>query len=248
MRRRVALVAIVLVALLPGSARAQLVDEHTRTEALLAFRAGEDFMSAQDFGNAAEQFIKAIAKDRLMLLAYFGLGQASMQRQLFPNAIQAFQGCLTVSRELYDLSRTHRVEVESARIDLIREMEETLRRMQEGKVKVSRLRIIQLEEEIAVLKRRKTPLESPYEPPAEVLLALGSAYFRNGERDDAETQWKAAVAVNPKLGDAHNNLAVIYMQTERYDLAEQEITLAEKSGFHVNPQFKDDLKKRRAGR
>jgi tetratricopeptide (TPR) repeat protein len=183
-----------------------------------------------------------------MTLAYFGLGQASMERRLFPNAIQAFQGCLEASRQLYDLSRTHRVEVEAARIDLIREMEDTLRRMQESKVKVSRLRMIQVEEQIAFLKRRRMPLEAPYEPPAEVLLALGSAFFRNGERDDAETQWKAAIDVNPKLGEAHNNLAVIYMQTERYDLSEREITLAEKSGFQVNSQFKDDLKKRREGR
>jgi len=223
------------------------VDDHTRAEALLSFRAGEAYMSAQDFGNAAEQFIKAIAKDHLMTLAYFGLGQASMERQLFPNAIQAFQGCLAASRELYDLSRTHRVEVESARLDLVRELEDTLRRMQETK-KASRLRIIQLEEEIAVLKRRKTPLEAAYEPPAEVLLALGSAFFRNGEPDDAETQWRAAIDVNPKLGEAHNNLAVIYMETERYDLAEREIALAEKSGFRVNSHFKDDLKKRQAGR
>src|SRR5215472_11122053 len=108
MRWRFALVVIVFAALPPRPARAQLVDEHTRTEALLSFRAGEAYMSAQDFGNAAEQFIKAIAKDRLMTLAYFGLGQASMERQLFPNAIQAFQGCLVAFRELYDLSRTHR--------------------------------------------------------------------------------------------------------------------------------------------
>jgi tetratricopeptide (TPR) repeat protein len=120
--------------------------------------------------------------------------------------------------------------------------------MRESGGKVSRSRIIELEARIAFLKRRITPLDVPYEPPAEVLLALGSAFFRNGERDNAETQWKAAIDVNPKLGEAHNNLAVIYMQTERYDLAEQEITLAEKSGFRVNPHIKDDLKKRRAGR
>ena len=40
MHWRFAFVAIVLVALLPIPARAQLVDAHTRTEALLFFRAG----------------------------------------------------------------------------------------------------------------------------------------------------------------------------------------------------------------
>ena len=33
-----------------------------------------------------------------------------------------------------------------------------------------------------------------------MLMALGSAYFRNGEPEAAETNWKAAVEVNPKYG------------------------------------------------
>jgi hypothetical protein len=50
--------------------------------------------------------------------------------------------------------------------------------------------------------------------------------------------------VNPKYGEAHNNIAVIYMQTGRLAAAEQEVKLAEKNGFRVNPQFKTDLKDR----
>jgi tetratricopeptide (TPR) repeat protein len=47
-----------------------------------------------------------------------------------------------------------------------------------------------------------------FRPPAEVLLALGSAHFRNGEPEAAEANWKAALEVNPKYGEAHNNIAV----------------------------------------
>ena len=42
--------------------------------------------------------------------------------------------------------------------------------------------------------------------------------------------------------EAHNNIAVIYMQTDRLDQALEEVTLAEKAGFKVNTQFKADLK------
>ena len=56
------------------------------------------------------------------------------------------------------------------------------------------------------------------------------------------------IDANPKLGEAHNNLAVIYMQTGRFDEALQELTLAEKAGFRVNPQFKADLKERAKGK
>ena len=41
----------------------------------------------------------------------------------------------------------------------------------------------------------------------------------------------------------HNNLAVVYMQTGRLAEADAEIKAAEKTGFRVNPQLKEDLKK-----
>ncbi len=96
----------------------------------------------------------------------------------------------------------------------------------------------------ATSRTSATQTGGAFQPPAQVLLALGSAYFRNGDRDAAEAQWLAAIDANPKLGEAHNNIAVIYMQTGRFEQALQELTLAEKAGFKVNPQFKADLKER----
>ena len=47
--------------------------------------------------------------------------------------------------------------------------------------------------------------------------------------------------MNPKFGEAHNNLAVVYMMSDRLPEAEAEIKQAEHSGFRVNPQFQRDL-------
>ena len=105
--------------------------------------------------------------------------------------------------------------------------------------------IAKLEERIGDLERMKQRGTANFETPAEISLALGSALFRSGQREKAEIEWKAATNVNPKLGEAHNNLAVIYMQTGRLDEADAELKLAEKNGFRVNPQFKNDLKDRR---
>jgi Flp pilus assembly protein TadD len=85
----------------------------------------------------------------------------------------------------------------------------------------------------------------PARPPGEVSLALGSAYFRNGQLEDAEREWKVAIGTNSSLGEAHNNLAVVYMMSGRFDEAEGSIAAAERAGFRVNPQFKQDLKSRR---
>jgi len=105
-----------------------------------------------------------------------------------------------------------------------------------------------LEQQLRDLQNLRTKIAGPFNPPAEVLLALGSAHFRNGDRDEAEAAWKSAIEANPKLGEAHNNLAVIYMQTDRLDAADEELKQAEKAGFRVNPQFKADLKQKRSAR
>jgi len=77
-----------------------------------------------------------------------------------------------------------------------------------------------------------------------VPLALGSAYFRNAQLAEAEREYKTAIEINPASGETHNNLAVIYLNTNRLDDAAKEITLAEKSGYTVNPGLKDELKQK----
>ncbi len=79
--------------------------------------------------------------------------------------------------------------------------------------------------------------------PAWISVALGSAYFRSDAIADAEREYLAALHADPKLGEAHNNLAVVYLQTGRYDKAAEEVSAAEKSGFRVNPQLKADIRK-----
>ena len=142
----------------------------------------------------------------------------------------------------FGLQQAHRFDVERRRDDEIRELKENIRSLtQAGHA----LRATQAEARVRDLERQKTSLEAAFQPPAEVSLALGSAFFRDGHPDQAEIQWLAAIDANPRLGEAHNNLAVVYMQTDRLDAADQQLKLAEKSGFRVNPQLKQDVKKRR---
>jgi Flp pilus assembly protein TadD len=85
------------------------------------------------------------------------------------------------------------------------------------------------------------------EAPAFVLVALGSAYFRSERMADAEREYKAALDQDTKAGEAWNNLAVVYLMTGRYDEAQQSLKAAEKAGYKVNPNLKDDITKKRAG-
>jgi tetratricopeptide (TPR) repeat protein len=88
------------------------------------------------------------------------------------------------------------------------------------------------------------PIEIPV--PSFVSLSLGSAYFRAEQFEEAERQFRAAIVTDPKAGEAHNNLAVILMMKAQYTDAMAELKAAEKAGFRVNPELKDQIKSRMA--
>ena len=218
----------------------QLADAQSRREAVQLYRVGMEFFTAEKFDRAAEEFTKATHKDPLFTLAHYQAGQSYMNLKRYASAIQAFQRCIESSRALYSLAETNRFAVEKQRDDEIREMRESMNKLQQSGHPLLAARA---EQHLADLEKQRTSLAGGYRPPAEVLLSLGSAHFRNGDRDAAETHWKAAVEVNPRLGEAHNNLVVVYMQAGRFAEAEVEIKAAEKAGFRVNPQLKEDVKK-----
>lgn len=251
-RAVVSVLAVTFLFVMNWTASAQrIADQQRRRAASALYEAGLEFMAVEQFEKAAEQFSGAIREDGLLTLAHYRLAQAYTNLEQHASAIRAYQNCIEAFRELYALQQQHRLDVQR-RGEEIRELRETVGRVQAQKNRTTELglslEISQLDRHLRDLENYETSLKGPFRPPAEVLLALGSAFFHNGDRELAEFEWKAAVDVNPKLAEAHNNLAVVYMQTGRLDEAEIEQRLAERNGFRVHPQFKEDLKKAKAGR
>ncbi|HSG00368.1 MAG TPA: tetratricopeptide repeat protein, partial [Vicinamibacterales bacterium] len=83
--------------------------------------------------------------------------------------------------------------------------------------------------------------------PAFVSLSLGSAYFHAGNLAEAEKAYLETVATDSKIGEAYNNLAVVYMETGRYAEAEQAVKDAENTGMRVPQALKDEIRKRKGG-
>ena len=244
MDRRVILVAVALIAGATIGVDAQTFpDPQAQREAQELHRAGLKFLAAEQFDRAVDAFSSAIAKDSLLSGAYYGMGQAYMNLQRFSDAAKAYAGCIEASRALHTMQQTNQFDVDKRREEEIRALRTILNDLR-GIREPTRL---QMEQHLRDLENQRRTIGGAFRPPAEVLLALGSAHFKNGERDAAEGEWKAAADANPKLGEAHNNLAVIYMQTGRLEEAEQSLKQAEKAGFRVNPQFKEDLKKKKSG-
>jgi tetratricopeptide (TPR) repeat protein len=244
--------AVLSLVLAAPLAAQQLADEQSRREALQFYRVGQEFFTSEKFERAAEEFSKATAKDPLFTLAHYQAGQSYMNLKRYASAIQAFTRCIESTRALYGLAGTNRFAVDRQRDDEIREMREAVLTMRSMAAKHRGsgfdLQAERAEQHLHDLETQRASLADGYHPPAEVLLSLGSAYFRSGDVEAAETEWKAAIEVNPKLGEAHNNLAAVYVQTGRAREADAQIKSAEKAGFRVNPQLKEDVKKALAGR
>lgn len=226
----------------------QLVDSERQKQALKHYRAGQELMYAEAWEKARTEFAAAVGLDPLLALAHYGLGQSLMALKRYSEAVVAYSGCRDAYVKLGGMEQSYGAEVGRRREDEIRELRDSLSLIQSGRIKMASAgahTATKIEQRIRDLERmrgRERGLRvGPV--PAEVHLALGSAHFRSGSLPDAEREYAEAVRVNPKFGEAHNNLAVVYMITGRYPQAEEEVKAAEKAGFRVSAQFKEDLRK-----
>jgi len=236
--------------LVPAAAAAagHVADKPQRQEALEHYRAGQAHMRAEAWAEAEREFKTAIKLDPLLTLAHYGLGQTYMYTRRYPDAVGAFTACNDAYGQLAALQLTDSVLADQRRDEEIRELRNTIRAYESGQIKSAQAQnaVLRLESRLQELERQRQRGPSTAEVPAEFSLALGSAYFRSEKLADAEREYGAALKVNPKLGEAYNNLAVVYLLTGRFDEAEKAVGRAEKAGFKVNPQLKKDIEARKA--
>ncbi len=227
-----------------------------RVEAMQHYRAGLDHLGSERFDQAEQEFRAALGLDPLLVLAHYALGQTHMAMKSYPEAVGAYRNCKRAYQELAALKQTRELEANERREDSVRDLRDMVRELQlrlsQPMSDAERVRIQQriqnLEAGIEGLERLKGLGLGADAVPPEFSLALGSAHFRAGQVAEAEVEYREAVKVNPKYGEAHNNLAVICMMTGRLDQAEMHLKAAEKAGLKVSREFKEDLRRRREGK
>jgi tetratricopeptide (TPR) repeat protein len=235
---------LALVLLLPNS---PLSDEQRRAEAQRHFNAGQESMHAEEFEKAVKEFKAAIELDPLLVLAHYNLGQSYMALKAYPHAVRAYIGCREAIDQINSLQQGQVVERSHELDDQIHGLQDLIRRTRTERTQDPGNKIMMLEERIRVLEGlRLNGKDRHMQIPAELYLALGSAYYRQGAMVEAEREYMDAVKADARLGPAHNNLAVIYMLSGRYKEARVALAKAEKSGFSVNPNLKRDLAAREA--
>ncbi len=222
------------------------ISQESRKEAVQHYQAGMEKMQAESFPEAAEEFQTAIKLDRLLVLAHYQLGEARMALKEYPEAVEALEGCISVHKELTALHETDRALSEKRLDEEIQALKDSQQALARGtKSAQPGNDALRLESRLHELEQQRRRGTAPPDVPAEFSLALGSAYLRSGRMDDAAKAYGEAIKVNPKMGEAHNNLAFVHFRAGRLAEAAAEIKAAEKAGFAVNPRFKDDVEKAR---
>jgi Flp pilus assembly protein TadD len=243
---RLALTVMALALLATAASASDEATAQALKEAQEHYRKGETLMFEEDFATAAAEFRMATRLDPDYTLAYYSLGQANMALGRYDEAEAAYLGCRdTISaRSLLDVKK--RGEARQARADELLEIDAALERWGGTDAPPNHI-TIQLQERRRLLEQQQEKdAVNPVAVPAELSIALGSAYFRQRKLDHAEREYEAAIDAGDQTGTAQNNVAVIYMMTGRYDEAKQSVQWAEEAGFRVDPRFKEDLEKRAA--
>ena len=205
-----------------------------------------DLMRSEKYEDAIAEFREALRLNPKLNMARYGIGRAQMALHQYDAAIQEYTACRSYILAQEGAKYTGQAEANRVRQDRMMELQDLQRQYSKGPQNnqtadmqrqiQNSMRITQDDTD----RGQNISIESSV--PAFLSVALGSAYFRADRRDDAEKAYKAAIAVDSKAGEAHNNLAVLYLLSERYDLAEQSVKNAEKAGFRVNPELKDQIK------
>ena len=251
--------AILLAVLVTGpmaAAQESLRSSPDRDNALPHYKQGWDALRAESWAEAVHEFRLAIELDRTFTLAYYGLGRSQMGLKRFGDAIAAYEAC----RQRYQAAASQKFQnaqeadrLRQTDLDQIRIAINALSASSQGQQasQATQNQIRQLRDQAQRIQLKRDAINNNLsiasEAPAFVRVALGSAYFRSERMADAEREYKAALEQDAKAGEAWNNLAVVYLMTERYDEAEQSLKAAEKAGYKVNPNLKDEINRKKRG-
>jgi tetratricopeptide (TPR) repeat protein len=253
-RRFVCVILLVLGSASAAGAQSLPTDtlSHTvRDRAQPPYKAGLDYMRREDYDAALKQFQAAVAIDDRFEMAYYMIGRAQLALRGYASAVQA----LTKARDLYasqgTTQFTNAQERERYRRERINTLEVTLDSLrsitpQSQPIREEIRRLEEQKRQVEDMDRARSQSQVP-PVPSFVSLSLGSAYFRSGRLAEAERAYQDSVAADPRSGEAHSNLAALYLTTGKYDDAEREVKLAGKVGFTVNPALKEELKRKKSG-
>jgi protein O-GlcNAc transferase len=240
------------VLLQPPAPRATLSPDLTRAQQ--HDRAGWTRVDAKDFDGAASEFEAALQIAPEYADALHGLGKARMALKQYDAAARALERCRDSYARAGTQDAEHRLLANRAREDQVRTLRRRVADLESASIQTgpgggagmaNAGELLDLKQQIRDLQgeRESGPATGQAAPvPAFISLALGSAYFRLDRLSDAERLFREAIAVQPKFGEAHSNLALVCLLTGRAAEAQDHVRIAEEAKFQVNPELKRQIR------
>jgi tetratricopeptide (TPR) repeat protein len=211
-------------------------------------------VEAKDFEGAAAEFEAALQIHPYYADALHGLGKARMALKQYDAAVRALERCRDSYAHAGTEDAEHRLLANRARESQLADLRRRLSDL-EGPSSIGAVtaagrpagntEVQEIKQQIRALQGERDPGPVTGEPapvPSFVSLALGSAYFRVERLPDAEREFRAAIAVDPKFGEAHSNLALVCLLTGRAAEAQDHVRVAEEAKFQVNPELKRQIR------
>lgn len=239
---------IALVAVAASSPATATQPAADRKQARLQNQLGWEQMGAEQWAGAARSFQRAIEFDPTFEIPYYGLGRAKMAIKQFVEAIDALSQCQGLFRARAGRQFTTQQEAQRYRNDRLTELDEQIRQLQSMPPSARSQELLRQlsnqRRDIHNAVQRGNSMTIDATVPPWVSLSLGSAYFRAGRLADAEREYKATVAADDRSGEAHSNLAVVYLETGRFGEAYAALQAAKTTGFKVNPELERAIRER----
>ena len=240
---------VLLMVLFAGSAAAQQVSATDRDRARTQNRLGWEALRAEKFEQAVKSFQEAIEIRRDYEYAHYGLGRTYLAMRRYADAVAVLEKCKDLYLAQGSRQFTNVQEATRFREDRVLEIDEQIRLLRAGPQNVQTQDLVRqyettkrdLQENI----RRSQGMTIDATVPSWVSLSLGSAYFRGGRLKEAEGAYVEALKSDARLGEAHNNLAVVYLETGRIDEALASLESAKKAGVKVNPELEKAIRSRK---
>ena len=240
------LVSLMVGLLIAVSASAQ--PQVDRNKARELNQLGWEYMRSEKFDNAITAFQKSVEIDPGFDMPWYGLGRAHLALKQFVSAVSALNRCKDIYVQQAGRQFTNQQEAQRYRHDRLAEIDEMIRDLQTGPQTTQRLdQLRQVQEhrrQLQEIMNRGNNMDIESTVPAWISLSLGSAYFRSGKLSEAEREFKSAAESDRRSGEALNNLAVVYLETQRFDLAKSTLDAAKKTGFKVNPELERAIREK----
>ncbi len=244
---------------------AQVIDQEETQQLSIAYkRAQPAFMKGQQLLSKGK-LEKAAAKMREALEimpehadAHYLLGEILYRQGDFAGAAGEAQTAETNFRLISSLEtivqqiRLGRMKERRQELkDSLPPLEESLSQLRNQKGENAFVEVYRVEAQISGIRNQINQIDAqmakPFAEglgePAEYHLLHGNARFKLRDFDRALEQYRLAVEINPRCGDAWNNLANIHFIRREHAAALECLEKAESSGARINPEFKAALLK-----